>query len=470
MQQSKLPPLSEGLKTLKFAMQNINKLINPPSQLTGIKDIDRVILSHVPDKELLTVCSIDRKFWNAVCDDAFLKRRLAKYIGIEKYKGEESWKEFFLKFIYYTSRMREENKFEYTGGDFRKQYNLLKTIDMDYLFRQAVRAGELSLVIYAVNNGANLNTIGGEALSTASLEGYFDIVKYLVENGVNVENIYNPLTKAAENGHLDIVKYLVENGADIHIDRDLPLAYATENDHYDVVKYLVEKGADVIRARAIESAASNGNFLILQYLVENSNADLSNVLSKADPKFEIVKYLVEKGSNITPQYLLFAASRGTVDAVKYLLERTKDADLNTLLIRAASSGNLDVIKYLISLGADVKAQKNLSLLSAVVNGRTNTVKYLVEKGADVQTGENAALIDASKRGRYEIVKFLVESGADIEAQEGEALKQAIDNGHYTLVKFLVESGADIRLISDKRLYRVKKINYSLYKYLKSLIS
>ena len=60
--------------------------------LSGLKDVDREILKYVDDRELLRVCSIDRKTWNDVCDDAFLKRRLSKYPGIEKYKEKESWR------------------------------------------------------------------------------------------------------------------------------------------------------------------------------------------------------------------------------------------------------------------------------------------------------------------------------------------------------------------------------------------
>ena len=56
---------------------------------SGLKDVDREILKHVNDEELVKVCSTDRKTWNEVCDDNFLKRRLMRYPGIEKYKRED---------------------------------------------------------------------------------------------------------------------------------------------------------------------------------------------------------------------------------------------------------------------------------------------------------------------------------------------------------------------------------------------
>ena len=32
--------------------------------LTGLKDLDREVLLHVPDEELLKTCTIDKRFWN----------------------------------------------------------------------------------------------------------------------------------------------------------------------------------------------------------------------------------------------------------------------------------------------------------------------------------------------------------------------------------------------------------------------
>ena len=90
--------------------------------LSSLKDVDREILKHVEDKDLIKACSIDRKTWNEVCDDDFLRRRLAKYQGIEKYKlRDETWKQFFLRFLYYTAKIWENFKFEYKEGDFEKQ-------------------------------------------------------------------------------------------------------------------------------------------------------------------------------------------------------------------------------------------------------------------------------------------------------------------------------------------------------------
>ena len=236
--------------------------------LTGLKDLDREVLKHVHDKELLKVCRVIKKTWNEVCDDNFLRRRLAKYPGIEKYKKDnESWKQFFLIFLYYTSKMREKYEFEYENGDFKTQYTILEG-EIDLLY-QAAQKGELSLVKYAINNGAK--TGKNLALHAATKNGHIDIVKYLIELGADVQSGGDySLTSASFNGFFDIVKYLVEKGANIHARNDSALTYAVQKQHFDIVKYLIEHGANVRADRNLPllRAAENGNIDIVKYLVE----------------------------------------------------------------------------------------------------------------------------------------------------------------------------------------------------------
>lgn len=82
--------------------------------LTGIKDLNREILSYICDDELLKVCRINRYFYYKVCDDAFLKRRLKKY----NLSHIESGKGFFFDILYCLPRMTKMG-FEYTCGNLK---------------------------------------------------------------------------------------------------------------------------------------------------------------------------------------------------------------------------------------------------------------------------------------------------------------------------------------------------------------
>ncbi len=76
-----------------------------------------------------------------------------------------------------------------------------------------------------------------------------------------MEKYNNTLVKAAEDGNLKVVKYMIDNGADIHYNNDQALVYSNENGHYDVVRYLLEKGANanVLKRPNINMSRDVGN-------------------------------------------------------------------------------------------------------------------------------------------------------------------------------------------------------------------
>lgn len=233
--------------------------------LTGIKDLNREILNKIDDTELLKVCQINKRFYYDVCDDNYLRRRLSKYPNIDKYKGRENWKQFFLKVNFYISKLKNFY-FIYSSGDFIKQYNLInKTDNMNDLLVTAAEAGELNVVIYA-SKWAGMHHW---AAKMASKHGHLEIVKYLVEKGVDIHDDTEALLfYAADNGHLEIVKYLVEKGADIHVYEDEAFRWASRNGYYDIVKYLVEYGVDIHVQNdfALKGAKQNNHTKIVEYL------------------------------------------------------------------------------------------------------------------------------------------------------------------------------------------------------------
>ena len=268
---------------------------------SGLKDVDREILKHVEDKELLKFCMIDKKTWNSVCDDDFLRRRLSgKYSGIEKYKKEkESWKRFFLKALYYIGKMKEKHEYDYSSGDFKEQYYILEDYKGNSLLFAATERGILDLVKYSLKNGVDINANSGLALKTAIQKRNLNLVKYLVQHGavINIDGNM-PLMEAVRQGNLDIVKYLVEHGANIHAMHDDAVVLAGVYGHLEILKYLVEKGGNI---HTWDEAALR-------------NASKFGVL-------EVVKYLVEQGANVhinDDEALREAQSRGHIDVANYL--------------------------------------------------------------------------------------------------------------------------------------------------------
>ncbi|MEK0336906.1 MAG: hypothetical protein QQN41_05665, partial [Nitrosopumilus sp.] len=53
------------------------------------------------------------------------------------------------------------------------------------------------------------------------------------------------LIKSTEIGFLPGVKKAIERGANVNVSNDYALRFASENGHYDVVKLLLDSGVDV---------------------------------------------------------------------------------------------------------------------------------------------------------------------------------------------------------------------------------
>jgi len=118
----------------------------------------------------------------------------------------------------------------------------------DDLLICAAENGYLEVVKYLVENGVDINTDDDEALRYAAEDGYIEVVKYLHKNGANISaNDDYALKYAVGNGHFEVVRYLVENGANIHAENDEALKWALLTDHREVIEYLIDNGAKVYK-------------------------------------------------------------------------------------------------------------------------------------------------------------------------------------------------------------------------------
>ena len=196
--------------------------------LTGVKDLDIIILNKLEDQDLVSVCKTNKQA-NKLCDDQnfWLNRIMIKfpYLGLDilkKYKRGRSWSQYYIKDLRTITPSNAETKLE-----------------------NASLRGRLDQVIIAINYGAGINAYTyGYSLRAASSNGHLEVVKYLVEQGADIHaNDDLSLISASNNGHLELVKYLVEQGADIHAHNDLSLRWARQRGHTEVADYLVSQGA-----------------------------------------------------------------------------------------------------------------------------------------------------------------------------------------------------------------------------------
>lgn len=154
--------------------------------------------------------------------------------------------------------------------------------------RQAIKKNVLDTIKYLIDNNEGLLdvvTAFGTFLHDASTFGMYDVAKYFVECGIDINRKggvcdSSALTIAAFKGYKNIVELLCENGAHLDVssfDRN-PLFAAIYNGHIDVVRFLVEKGialkeyyaiGDLEKVDAYEYARQYGQIEITNYLKDN---------------------------------------------------------------------------------------------------------------------------------------------------------------------------------------------------------
>jgi uncharacterized protein len=88
----------------------------------------------------------------------------------------------------------------------------------------AASLGQLSIVKDLVERGVDVNArggiSGGNALNEAASEGHYDVVKFLLDSGAQMDTAEperNPLFSAIYGGHLAVGKLLIERGIDTKV-------------------------------------------------------------------------------------------------------------------------------------------------------------------------------------------------------------------------------------------------------------
>ena len=217
---------------------------------SGNKDIDRCILLFLPDKDLLTVCRLNKYLYNVVCDDNFYYNKLLKsYPDTLKYwdNGYRTYTQFYLTMISYIFKLEKEFNYAYVKGNPEVQYRLFHyNRDSQRLLNKSIKVKELELVKESIKRGAYINGYDSHTLSLAIEVKDLEIFKYLFTHETNSHrDDQNLLRYAIENGYLEIVKYLVQFGLNIDLYNDISLLRAGLRGHQEVVNYFTERGARI---------------------------------------------------------------------------------------------------------------------------------------------------------------------------------------------------------------------------------
>ena len=218
--------------------------------------------------------------------------------------------------------------------------------------------GYINIVQYLVGKGADVNgkNKSGELLLVNILKNsiikneslYIQMITFLISSGANPylkvsSSSYNPLELAAQKGFGSIVKSMLGYN-NRSPDFGDALHYATINGYVNIIELLIDHGAN------INGKSRSGNTVLLNLLE-------STAIKSENLRNEIFRLLLHRGADLSMKGisslmpLELAASKGYEGIVKIMIEHLKKSKNLNFGKALQYAKNSKIVQYLINSGA-----------------------------------------------------------------------------------------------------------------------
>ncbi len=360
----------------------------------------------------------------------------------------------------------------------------------------ALASGKMELIQLFIDRGADLKT-DPRLLMYAAISGKKQMVELVLSKGFNIADAENrgisALAYASQNGHLDIVRLLLEKGVDpnlIGTAFNSPLAVAASP---EIAELLIKHKAKVNEPdrhgiTPMLAAVLRGNRPLAELLESHGAKHTLETLAalgrdielkerlKKEPLPKVVPKPKEKEKekrSERPTPLHHAVRFGELQTARVLIEAGADVNANitgfghvtgTPLHVAAGRGHLPLVELLVEHKADVNAKMSepaysfrvqatiTPLILALDGGHVDVVRFLAKAGGlpaiDGAKNATALLPAAAQRKHLALVKLLIEQGAPADTKlppnNGTALHLAAEMGDLDMVKWLIARKLDVK--------------------------
>jgi ankyrin repeat protein len=135
----------------------------------------------------------------------------------------------------------------------------------------------------------------------ASEKNKIETLKRLLKHGVDIHKDAELLIDSAWRGELELIKFLASQGADLRAKNDMALTNASYGGALDVVRYLVEKGSQLnigYMGKDAKKRSIQGFIAAVGDTVEGQEQIIKNYLEYIDLLREIKSELKTKYSHI----------------------------------------------------------------------------------------------------------------------------------------------------------------------------
>lgn len=286
----------------------------------------------------------------------------------------------------------------------------------------AGKNGQLDIVQYLYDH--HLHESRGAATSYAAQSGHFKLVKWLHQQNPKFSGA--GIEYAASSGQLNIVRWLHNEIKRTACDKpglslscEKAIDKAASFGSLEIVQWLHQNGTKECSTYAMDNAANNkGHLAALQFLHTNRTEGCTpRSLERAlyNGHRDVVQWLLHHRPEC-----LESIPTDTMDLA------AKEGHL------ATAQAHLEIVKFLIENGSQGCISEAVD--AAAKGGRLATVQYIL--ASDAALLSSWAMENAASQGHFEIVRWLHKNRS--KGCTAQAVNEAAKAGHLPIVKYLYE--------------------------------
>lgn len=295
--------------------------------------------------------------------------------------------------------------------------------ELSMLLYDAAYYNEVGIAKLLLSKGVNVN------VTNKDKGAFTDSNIYFSSKNINETDKLTPLHQAAIRGNLKMVKFLVNNGADVNAKflGANPLHFAVTKEHIKVMKYLIKKGSEVNTKYIYDepilyTPCLSCNKEAVEILLKNKAEvnTFSNGIAMIDiaawPDKQFHNCTLKKKEQILKMMIKYGADINIKHEGKHpepnALERAMTYRSHNL--QDKTYGNIELVKMLVKLGA--KSDEAIEYYA--YKGNKEMIEFLLKHGFDINTQDNHGLTALDYAHTDEMKQFLISHGA----KSGKELK------------------------------------------------
>lgn len=269
-----------------------------------------------------------------------------------------------------------------------------------YMYRQALlncaETGYLELAKFMLYLNKQFDFFEADVFVEACKNGQLHVAKLFVDDGMKIlqldkyGNEYNVLENALVEtckytGHFEIIKYLIDLGVNIHFNRDCAFRLLCENGYIEVAKWLYD----------------------LKNKSKNITTDFSTYKTESQRVINKIKtdnYECMEAINVFNESVFDTDGNQVINI---------SADYSYAFRFACLQGHFEMAKWLHQIGVNIHALEDLSFVYACESGNEELVDWLLTKNVDIYAHDSSAIKKSYKKGYTNIVKKLKSLGMTI---------------------------------------------------------